>query len=81
MVNGQVNLYDAIRRQVDFKQGEKEYKLRTDRSTSNQSGQSAVSPELVLLLALLEVDLSADSIVQIPTGRLQAGREGVQAPD
>ncbi|KAL0258022.1 hypothetical protein SLS55_007193 [Diplodia seriata] len=32
MVNGQVNLYDAIRRQVDFKQGEKEYKLRTDRT-------------------------------------------------
>ncbi|EER43890.1 malate synthase AcuE [Histoplasma capsulatum H143] len=31
MVNGQVNLYDAIRRQVDFKQGGKEYKLRTDR--------------------------------------------------
>ena len=31
MVNGQVNLYDAIRKQVDFKQGEKEYKLRTDR--------------------------------------------------
>ncbi|KEF61948.1 malate synthase, glyoxysomal [Exophiala aquamarina CBS 119918] len=30
-VSGQVNLYDAIRRQVDFKQGEKEYKLRTDR--------------------------------------------------
>ncbi|KAL9125752.1 MAG: hypothetical protein Q9175_008026 [Cornicularia normoerica] len=30
MVNGQVNLYDAIRKQVDFKQGEKEYKLRTD---------------------------------------------------
>jgi malate synthase len=30
MVNGQLNLYDAIRRQVDFKQGEKEYKLRTD---------------------------------------------------
>ena len=27
----QVNLYDAIRRQVDFKQGDKEYKLRTDR--------------------------------------------------
>lgn len=32
MVNGQVNLYDAIRKQVDFKQGEKEYKLRTDRT-------------------------------------------------
>ncbi|KAK8434937.1 malate synthase [Phyllosticta citricarpa] len=32
MINGQVNLYDAIRRQVDFKQGEKEYKLRTDRT-------------------------------------------------
>ena len=32
MVNGQVNLYDAIRRQVNFKQGEKEYKLRTDRT-------------------------------------------------
>lgn len=32
MVNGQLNLYDAIRRQVDFKQGEKEYKLRTDRT-------------------------------------------------
>jgi len=32
MINGQRNLYDAIRRQVDFKQGEKEYKLRTDRT-------------------------------------------------
>ena len=32
MINGQLNLYDAIRRQVDFKQGEKEYKLRTDRA-------------------------------------------------
>lgn len=32
MINGQVNLYDAIRKQVDFKQGEKEYKLRTDRT-------------------------------------------------
>lgn len=31
MINGQVNLYDANRRQVDFKQGQKEYKLRTDR--------------------------------------------------
>jgi len=31
MINGQVNLYDAIRDQVDFKQGEKEYKLRKDR--------------------------------------------------
>ncbi|KAF2257140.1 malate synthase [Trematosphaeria pertusa] len=31
MINGQLNLYDAIRKQVDFKQGEKEYKLRTDR--------------------------------------------------
>ncbi|KAI6778944.1 Malate synthase-like protein [Emericellopsis cladophorae] len=31
MINGQVNLYDANRRQVDFKQGPKEYKLRTDR--------------------------------------------------
>jgi hypothetical protein len=31
MINGQVNLYDANRRQVDFKQGAKEYKLRTDR--------------------------------------------------
>lgn len=32
MVNGQLNLYDAIRKQVDFKQGEKQYKLRTDRT-------------------------------------------------
>ncbi|CAK4031670.1 malate synthase [Lecanosticta acicola] len=32
MINGQLNLHDAIRRQVDFKQGEKEYKLRTDRA-------------------------------------------------
>ncbi|KAL2172640.1 hypothetical protein VTG60DRAFT_4760 [Thermothelomyces hinnuleus] len=32
MVNGQVNLYDAVRRQIDFKQGNKEYKLRTDRT-------------------------------------------------
>ena len=31
MINGQLNLYDAIRGQVDFKLGEKEYKLRTDR--------------------------------------------------
>ncbi|CEJ92139.1 Putative Malate synthase [[Torrubiella] hemipterigena] len=31
MINGQVNLYDANRRQVDFKQGAKEYKLRTDK--------------------------------------------------
>ncbi|KAL8721889.1 MAG: hypothetical protein Q9225_001525 [Loekoesia sp. 1 TL-2023] len=31
MINGQVNLYDAIRKQVDFKQGKKEYRLRTDR--------------------------------------------------
>ncbi|KAI9883875.1 MAG: hypothetical protein M1823_004340 [Watsoniomyces obsoletus] len=31
MINGQVNLYDGIRRQIDFKQGNKEYKLRTDR--------------------------------------------------
>ncbi|KAI7122150.1 hypothetical protein KC337_g12766, partial [Hortaea werneckii] len=30
MVNGQLNLHDAIRKQVDFKQGEKAYKLRTD---------------------------------------------------
>ncbi|KAF1809149.1 malate synthase [Eremomyces bilateralis CBS 781.70] len=30
MINGQLNLHDAIRRQVDFKQGEKWYKLRTD---------------------------------------------------
>ncbi|KAI9747072.1 MAG: hypothetical protein M1835_002232 [Candelina submexicana] len=32
MINGQVNLYDAIRKQVNFKQGEKEYNLRTDRT-------------------------------------------------
>ena len=31
MINGQLNLFDAIRGQVDFNQGEKEYKLRTDR--------------------------------------------------
>ena len=31
MINGQLNLYDAIRKQIDFKQGDKEYKLRTDR--------------------------------------------------
>ena len=32
MVSGQANLYDAIRQQVDFKQGEKAYALRTDRA-------------------------------------------------
>jgi len=32
LVNGQVNLYDAIRRQVDFKLNGKEYNLRTDRN-------------------------------------------------
>ncbi|KAF6810393.1 malate synthase [Colletotrichum sojae] len=31
MIQGQANLYDAIRRQVDFRLGQKEYKLRTDR--------------------------------------------------
>lgn len=31
MINGQVNLYDAIRRQIDFKLNGKDYKLRTDR--------------------------------------------------
>lgn len=31
MVSGQINLFDAVRRQIDFQQGEKEYKLRTDR--------------------------------------------------
>ncbi|KAI9752817.1 MAG: hypothetical protein M1815_000253 [Lichina confinis] len=31
MITGQVNLYDAVRRHIDFKQGGKEYKLRTDR--------------------------------------------------
>lgn len=31
MTNGQVNLYDAIRKQVDFKQADKAYKLRKDR--------------------------------------------------
>lgn len=31
MINGQVNLYDAIRKQVDFKQADKAYKLRKDR--------------------------------------------------
>ncbi|SPO00015.1 Malate synthase, glyoxysomal [Cephalotrichum gorgonifer] len=31
MLGGQVNLYDAVRRQIDFKIGQKEYKLRTDR--------------------------------------------------
>ncbi|ETS74118.1 Malate synthase [Pestalotiopsis fici W106-1] len=31
MINGQVNMYDAVRRQLQFKQGPKEYKLRTDR--------------------------------------------------
>lgn len=30
MINGQVNLYDAIRGQVDFNSGGKDYKLRTD---------------------------------------------------
>ena len=32
MINGQLNLHDAIRRQIDFKQGDKWYKLRTDRT-------------------------------------------------
>ncbi|KAI6249287.1 Malate synthase, glyoxysomal [Erysiphe necator] len=31
MINGQVNLYDAIRREIDFKQSSKQYKLRSDR--------------------------------------------------
>ncbi|RSM12364.1 Malate synthase, glyoxysomal [Fusarium oligoseptatum] len=32
VMDGQLNLYDAIRRQIDFKIGEKDYKLRTDRT-------------------------------------------------
>lgn len=31
MINGQINLHDAIRRQVDCKIGGKDYRLRTDR--------------------------------------------------
>jgi len=31
VINGQLNLHDAIRRQIDFKQGDKWYRLRTDR--------------------------------------------------
>lgn len=31
MINGQVNLYDAIRKQIDFTQADKAYKLRKDR--------------------------------------------------
>jgi malate synthase len=31
MIYGQLNLHDAIRKQIDFKQGDKWYKLRTDR--------------------------------------------------
>ena len=31
MINGQVNLYDAIRRKIDSKIGGKDYKLRTDK--------------------------------------------------
>lgn len=32
MIQGQVSLYDAIRREIDFALGQKEYKLRTDRT-------------------------------------------------
>ena len=32
LIQGQVNLFDAVRRQIDFKLGEKEYKLATDRT-------------------------------------------------
>ncbi|KAI9838793.1 MAG: hypothetical protein M1837_002322 [Sclerophora amabilis] len=32
MITGQANLYEAVRRSLHFKQGEKEYKLRTDRT-------------------------------------------------
>lgn len=31
VIQGQLNLFDAVRRQIDFKFGEKEYKLRTDK--------------------------------------------------
>lgn len=31
VLQGQVNLFDAVRRQIDFILGAKEYKLRTDR--------------------------------------------------
>lgn len=31
MINGQVNLYDAVRRTISLQQGSKSYKLRTDR--------------------------------------------------
>ncbi|KAH6972501.1 malate synthase [Ilyonectria sp. MPI-CAGE-AT-0026] len=31
VLQGQVNLFDAVRRQIDFTLGAKEYKLRTDR--------------------------------------------------
>ena len=31
-MNGQVNLYDAVRKQIDSKIGDKDYKLRTDKT-------------------------------------------------
>lgn len=37
MVDGQVNLYDAVRRDISLKSGNKEYKLNKDRSKMNKS--------------------------------------------
>lgn len=44
MINGQINLYDAIRRQVDFKLGGKEYKLRTDKPLPTLIVRYVLSP-------------------------------------
>jgi len=34
MVNGQLNLYDAVRRQIDFETGGKSYKLLGENETA-----------------------------------------------
>src|SRR4051794_7427479 len=75
MINGQLNLYDAIRRQVDFKQGEKVAQARgvvlEVADVGDRRGQLDVAPALaanlgpghVAAAALTDDALEADALV------------------
>ena len=51
MINGQINLHDAIRRQVDCKIGGKDYRLRTDRPLPTLIVRWAPVPPITCVLA------------------------------
>ena len=54
VITGQVNLYDAIRRQVDFKLNGKDYKLRTDRALPTLIVRYAPTPSRATTTTILK---------------------------